>query len=228
MSTVKILIADDEERMRKLVADFLKRQGYSVIEAADGRQAIDCFYREEQSISLIILDVMMPYMDGWEVLRKIRGHSKVPIIMLTAKSTEADELLGFGMGADEYVTKPFSPMILIARVQAVLKRYGAAKKEKREFDGLVIDEAAHTVFVDSEEIELTPKEFELLSYICDNQGIALSREKILNAVWDYEYFGDARTVDTHIKKLRLKLGAKGDYIQTIRGVGYKFEVERVG
>lgn len=223
---IKILVADDEERMRRLVSDFLKRQGYAVVEAENGEQAVDCFNAHGPSISLIILDVMMPYMDGWEVLRHIRRHSKVPVIMLTAKGTEADELFGFGLGADEYITKPFSPMILIARVQAVLKRYNVTVNEKKVYNGLEIDQAAHTVFLDGQEIELTPKEFELLLYLCDNAGIALSRDKILNSVWDYEYFGDARTVDTHIKKLRLKLGGKGDYIQTIRGLGYKFEVAK--
>lgn len=223
---IKILIADDEERMRRLVSDFLKRQGYSVIEAGDGKQAIELFNTVGDTMSLIILDVMMPGVDGWEVLRHIRLHSRLPVIMLTAKSTEADELFGFGLGADEYITKPFSPMILIARVQALLKRYNVAINEKIIYNGIEIDQSAHTVFSDGEEVELTPKEFELLVYLCDNAGIALSRDKILNSVWDYEYFGDARTVDTHIKKLRLKLGKKGDYIQTIRGLGYKFEVDR--
>lgn len=224
MNTVKVLVVDDEERMRRLVSDFLKKQGYNVVEAENGQQAMDCFLSMNQTISLVILDVMMPVMDGWEVLRSIRKQSKVPVIMLTAKSTEADELLGFGMGADEYISKPFSPMILIARVQAVLKRYNAVLNEKKIYEGLEIDESAHTVCCDGMEVELTPKEFELLVYLCNNEGIALSRDKILNSVWDYEYFGDARTVDTHIKKLRLKLGKKGDYIQTIRGLGYKFEV----
>lgn len=223
---LKILIADDEERMRRLVSDFLKRQGYSVAQAENGNQAIEIFNSIGDTLSLIILDVMMPGVDGWEVLRHIRENSRLPVIMLTAKSTEADELLGFGLGADEYITKPFSPMILIARVQAVLKRYNVTAREKKIYNGLEIDQTAHTVSADGEEIELTPKEFELLVYLCDNVGIALSRDKILNSVWDYEYFGDARTVDTHIKKLRLKLGRKGDYIQTIRGLGYKFEVEK--
>jgi two-component system, OmpR family, response regulator ResD len=227
MNVIKILIADDEERMRRLVSDFLKKQGYAVIEAENGRQALDYFTTMEQSISLIILDVMMPIMDGLEVLRYIRDRSKLPVIMLTAKSTEADELLGFELGADEYISKPFSPMILIARVQALLKRYNFALNEKKMYDGLEIDESAHTVYSDGEEIELTPKEFELLLYLCNNIGIALSRDKILNSVWDYEYFGDARTVDTHIKKLRLKLGQKGDFIQTIRGLGYKLEVTKL-
>ncbi|HEY5584377.1 MAG TPA: response regulator transcription factor [Ruminiclostridium sp.] len=226
MNAIKILVADDEERMRRLVSDFLKRQGYTVIEAENGKQALDYFTTIGQSISLVILDVMMPIMDGWEALRRIREHSKLPIIMLTAKGTESDELFGFGLGADEYISKPFSPMILIARVQAVLKRYNYALNEKKVYDGLEIDESAHNVFSDGVEIDLTPKEFELLIYLCTNVGIALSRDKILNSVWDYEYFGDARTVDTHIKKLRLKLGQKGDFIQTIRGLGYKFEVTK--
>lgn len=224
MNLIKILVADDEERMRRLVSDFLKKQGYNVIEAENGVQALERFHEQGDTISLIILDVMMPVMDGWETLKRIRAHSKVPVIMLTARSTEADELLGFGLGADEYISKPFSPMILIARVQALLKRLNITINEKKSFDGLEIDPAAHTVLADGQEIELTPKEFELLSYLCDNSGIALSREKILNSVWDYGYFGDVRTVDTHIKKLRLKLGNKGDFIQTIRGLGYKFEV----
>ena len=226
MNLIKILVADDEERMRRLVSDFLKKQGYAVVEAENGKQALDYFTSMEQSISLVILDVMMPIMDGWEVLRCIREHSKLPVIMLTAKGTEADELFGFGLGADEYISKPFSPMILIARVQAVLKRYNVALNEKKIYDGLEIDESAHAVYSDGEEVELTPKEFELLLYLFNNIGIALSRDKILNSVWDYEYFGDVRTVDTHIKKLRLKLGQKGDYIQTIRGLGYKFEVQK--
>jgi DNA-binding response OmpR family regulator len=226
MSGIKILVADDEERMRRLVSDFLKKQGYNVVEAENGRQALECYRAFEQSFSLVILDVMMPIMDGWEVLRSIRKHSKVPVIMLTAKSTESDELLGFGLGADEYISKPFSPMILIARVQAVLKRYNISINEKRFYGGLEIDESAHSIYSDGKEVELTPKEFELLLYLCNNNGIALSREKILNSVWNYGYFGDERTVDTHIKKLRLKLGQKGDFIQTIRGLGYKFEVSK--
>ncbi len=226
MSLIKILIADDEERMRRLVADFLKKQGYNVIEADNGMQALKIFIEQKESLSLVILDVMMPVMDGWETLRSIRQYSKVPVIMLTAKSTEADELLSFGIGADEYITKPFSLMILLARVQALLKRTNININNKKSFDGLEIDPAAHTVYADGREIELTPKEFELLIYICDNEGIALSREKILDSVWDYGYLGDVRTVDTHIKKLRLKLGDKGDFIQTIRGLGYKFEVTK--
>lgn len=226
MSLIRILIADDEERMRRLVADFLKKQGYSVIEADNGMQALKMFIEQKEAISLVILDVMMPVMDGWETLRSIRQYSKVPVIMLTAKSTEADELLSFGIGADEYITKPFSLMILLARVQALLKRLNININGKKSFEGLEIDPAAHTVHAGGQEIELTPKEFELLLYLCDNEGIALSREKILNSVWDYGYFGDVRTVDTHIKKLRLKLGDQGDFIQTIRGLGYKFGVTK--
>ncbi|EGD49501.1 two component transcriptional regulator, winged helix family [Ruminiclostridium papyrosolvens DSM 2782] len=226
MGLIKILIADDEERMRRLVADFLKKQGYAVIEADNGMKALQIIIEQKETISLVILDVMMPIMDGWEALRSIRQYSKVPVIMLTAKCTEADELLSFGIGADEYITKPFSLMILLARVQALLKRLNININGKKSFDGLEIDLPAHTVHVSGQEIELTPKEFELLLYLCDNDGIALSREKILNSVWDYGYFGDVRTVDTHIKKLRLKLGEKGDFIQTIRGLGYKFEVTK--
>ncbi len=226
MGLIKILIADDEDRMRRLVADFLKKQGYSVIEADNGMQALKIFIEQKEALSLVILDVMMPVMDGWETLRSIRQYSKVPVIMLTAKSTEADELLSFGIGADEYITKPFSLMILLARVQALLKRTNININNKKSFNGLEIDPAAHTVYADGREIELTPKEFELLIYLCDNEGIALSREKILDSVWDYGYLGDVRTVDTHIKKLRLKLGDKGDFIQTIRGLGYKFEVTK--
>ncbi len=226
MSLIKILIADDEERMRRLVADFLKKQGYAVIEADNGMHASKKFIEHGESISLVILDVMMPAMDGWETLRSIRQYSKIPVIMLTAKSTEADELLSFGIGADEYITKPFSLMILLARVQALLKRSNININSKKSIDGLEIDPEAHTVYAGDREIDLTPKEFELLLYLSDNEGIALSRERILNSVWDYGYHGDVRTVDTHIKKLRLKLGDKGDFIQTIRGLGYKFEVAK--
>jgi len=225
MESIRILVADDEERMRKLVSDFLKKQGYSVFEAEDGSRALEIFNNEKQKIDLVILDVMMPNIDGWEVCKEIRRSSQVPVIMLTAKGEESDELLGFGIGADEYITKPFSPMILVARVQALLKRTGNINKnEKRSFCGLEIDEAGHCVNVDGVIVDLTPKEFELLLYLANNKGIALSREQILNSVWDYDYFGDVRTVDTHIKKLRLKLGSKEDFIQTVRGMGYKFEV----
>ncbi|MCX7920601.1 MAG: response regulator transcription factor [Clostridia bacterium] len=224
MAGEKILIADDEERMRKLVSDFLKKQGYFVFEAEDGRKALDIFNNGQQSFDLIILDVMMPGLDGWEVCKEIRKNSSIPIIMLTARGEETDELLGFRLGADEYITKPFSPMILVARVQALLRRVSNLKKDKKEYNGLDIDETAHVVSVDGAEVDLTPKEYELLVYLTDNEGVALSRNQILNSVWDYDYFGDARTVDTHIKKLREKLGSKGDFIQTIRGLGYKFEV----
>ncbi|MBZ4647449.1 MAG: transcriptional regulator [Clostridia bacterium] len=225
MSGVKILIADDEARMRKLVSDFLKREGYSVMEAEDGKRALELFY-SEQNFDLVILDIMMPELDGWSVCRRIRENSRIPIIMLTARSEEADELLGFNLGADEYITKPFSPMILVARVKALLRRLSNGKRDVKLYDGLKIDETGHVVYVDEKIVDLSPKEFELLVYFTDNEGIALSREQILNSVWDYDYFGDARTVDTHVKKLRLKLGDKGDYIQTVRGLGYKFEVKK--
>ena len=222
---IKILVVDDESRMRKLVKDFLAREGYTVLEAGDGMEAMDVFY-EEKDIALVILDVMMPKMDGWKVCREIRESSKVPIIMLTARSEERDELQGFELGVDEYISKPFSPKILVARVNAILRRsLGNAGGDVIEAGGIVVDKAAHIVKIDGEQIELSYKEFELLSYFMENQGIALSREKILNNVWNYDYFGDARTIDTHVKKLRSKLGAKGEYIRTIWGMGYKFEVD---
>lgn len=225
MSMAKILLADDEIRMRKLVSDFLKKEGYTVVEADDGRQALDIFFREE-NFNLVILDVMMPEYDGWAVCSEIRKVSKVPIIMLTARCEESDELYGFRIGADEYIGKPFSPLILVARVQALLRRTTSGTKSVRNLSGIEIDEIGHKVKIEGEEIELSPKEFELLVYLTTNEGIALSRDQILDSVWNYDYFGDARTVDTHIKKLRLKLRAKGDYIQTIRGMGYKFEVKK--
>ena len=222
---IKILVVDDESRMRKLVKDFLAREGYTVLEAGDGMEAMDVFY-EEKDIALVILDVMMPKMDGWQVCREIRESSKVPIIMLTARSEERDELQGFELGVDEYISKPFSPKILVARVNAILRRsLGDAGGDVIEAGGIVVDKAAHIVKIDGAQIELSYKEFELLSYFMENQGIALSREKILNNVWNYDYFGDARTIDTHVKKLRSKLGAKGEYIRTIWGMGYKFEVD---
>lgn len=225
MDKIKILVVDDESRMRKLVKDFLEREGYSVLEAADGVEAMDLFY-EDKDIALVILDVMMPNMDGWETLKEIRRYSKVPVIMLTAKSEERDELQGFRLGVDEYVSKPFSPKILMARVEAILRRSRAAgEEEMMEAGGIRIDRAAHQVKIDGREIELSFKEFELLAYFVENQGIALSREKILNNVWNYDYFGDARTIDTHVKKLRSKMGDKGNYIKTIWGMGYKFEVD---
>ena len=225
MDKTKILVVDDESRMRKLVKDFLVRQGYTVLEAADGMEAMDYFY-EDKDIALIILDVMMPKMDGWQVCREIRMHSKVPIIMLTARSEERDELQGFDLGVDEYISKPFSPKILVARVEAILRRtQGSGNTDEISAGGIVVDKAAHTVMSDGSPVDLSFKEFELLTYFIENQGIALSREKILNNVWNYDYFGDARTIDTHVKKLRSKLGDKGEYIKTIWGVGYKFEVE---
>ncbi len=224
MDKVKVLVVDDESRMRKLVHDFLSKSNYEVVEAADGEEAIDIFY-ENKDISLIILDVMMPKMDGWEVCKQIRKDSNVPIIMLTAKSEERDELQGFECGADEYISKPFSPRILTARVDALVRRtYNFDSADCIEIGGIVIDKAAHTVKVDGQEIELSYKEFELLTYFVENKGLALSREKILNNVWNYDYFGDARTIDTHVKKLRKKMGEKGDYIKTIWGMGYKFEM----
>lgn len=225
MDKTKILVVDDESRMRKLVKDFLVRQGYTVLEAADGMEAMDYFY-EDKDIALIILDVMMPKMDGWQVCREIRMHSKVPIIMLTARSEERDELQGFDLGVDEYISKPFSPKILVARVEAILRRtQGNGNTDEISAGGIVVDKAAHTVMSDGSPVDLSFKEFELLTYFIENQGIALSREKILNNVWNYDYFGDARTIDTHVKKLRSKLGDKGEYIKTIWGMGYKFEVE---
>ena len=225
MDRVKILVVDDESRMRKLVRDFLVREGYNVLEAEDGVEAMDIFY-EEKDISLLILDVMMPRMDGWQVCREIRESSKVPIIMLTARSEERDELQGFDLGVDEYISKPFSPKILVARVEAILRRTGQTGAEDvLSAGGIVIDKAAHLATVDDKPMDLSFKEFELLTYFLENQGIALSREKILNSVWNYDYFGDARTIDTHVKKLRSKMGDKGEYIKTVWGMGYKFEVE---
>ena len=223
MEDIKILVADDESRMRKLVSDFLSKKGYKIIEAADGAEAVDKFF-EIKDIALVITDVMMPKMDGWEVLKEIREYSKVPVIMLTAKGEERDELQGFDLGADEYISKPFSPKILVARVDALLRRSNAqTEDEKIEIDGIVLDQAAHSVKIDGKEVELSFKEFELLLYFMSNKGIALSREKILNNVWNYDYFGDARTIDTHVKKLRSKMGEKGECIKTIWGMGYKFE-----
>lgn len=225
MDKIKILVVDDEVRMRKLVKDFLVRQGYAVIEAGDGVEAMDIFYNEKD-IALVILDVMMPKMDGWEVLREIREHSDTPVIMLTARGEEKDELLGFELGVDEYISKPFSPKILVARVEAILRRTQDAEADSIvSAGGIIIDKSAHIVKIDDQVIELSFKEFELLTYFVENQGIALSREKILNNVWNYDYFGDARTIDTHVKKLRSKLGVKGDLIKTIWGMGYKFEVQ---
>ena len=224
MDKMKILVVDDESRMRKLVKDFLVKKDFLVLEAENGEQALDIFF-EDKDIALIILDVMMPKVDGWEVCKEIRKNSRVPIIMLTAKSDERDELLGFKLGVDEYISKPFSPKILTARVDAIIRRTYLVDSSEIVKEGLIeIDKAAHTVKVDGENIELSFKEYELLLYFIDNKGIALSREKILNNVWNYDYFGDARTIDTHVKKLRKKMGDAGECIRTIWGVGYKFEV----
>ena len=221
----KILVVDDESRMRKLVRDFLVRQNYEVLEAGDGEEAVDVFFANKD-IALVILDVMMPKMDGWEVCREIRKHSKVPVIMLTARGDERDELTGFDLGADEYISKPFSPKILVARVEAILRRTNAVSAEDIMRAGEIeVNKAAHQVTVSGKQVDLSFKEFELLAYFIENQGLALSREKILNNVWNYDYFGDARTIDTHVKKLRSKLGSAGEYIKTIWGMGYKFEVD---
>ena len=223
MENLKVLVVDDEARMRKLVKDFLTIKGFSVIEAEDGENAVDIFFKQKD-IALVILDVMMPKMDGWEVCKAIRQYSQTPIIMLTARGEERDELKGFELGVDEYISKPFSPKILVARVEAILRRSNAAASDVIQVGGIDINKAAHQVTIDGTPIELSFKEFELLSYFVDNQGIALSREKILNNVWNYDYFGDARTIDTHVKKLRSKMGSKGEYIKTVWGMGYKFEV----
>ena len=223
MAVQKILVVDDEARMRKLVSDFLVREGFEVLEAEDGEKAMDLFY-SNKDIALVILDVMMPKMDGWQVLREIRESSQVPVVMLTARADEKDELHGFELGVDEYVTKPFSPRTLVARVNAILRRTGGKEDNDRiELSGIVLDKSAHQVTIDGEPVELSFKEFELLEYFMENNKIALSREKILNHVWNYDYFGDARTIDTHVKKLRSKLGAKGELIKTIWGMGYKLE-----
>lgn len=225
MERLKVLVVDDESRMRKLVKDFLIKSNYEVLEAEDGSRALDIFF-EVKDIALIILDVMMPNMDGWQVCQEIRNYSKVPIIMLTAKGDERDELQGFKLGVDEYITKPFSPKILVARVEAILRRTNQTDMEETLSAGSIeVDKAAHIVKIDGNIVELSYKEFELLVYFMENEGIALSREKILNSVWNYDYFGDARTIDTHVKKLRSKMGAKGEYIKTIWGMGYKFESE---
>lgn len=225
MEKRKILVVDDESRMRKLVRDFLTKQGFEVLEAGDGEAALDIFYKDKD-IALLILDVMMPKMDGWQVCREIRSHSKVPIIMLTARGDERDELLGFELGVDEYISKPFSPKILVARVEAVLRRTSQTDEDGvLRAGGVEISKISHIASIDGVPMELSYKEFELLAYFMENQGIALSREKILNSVWNYDYFGDARTIDTHVKKLRSKMGEKGEYIKTIWGMGYKFEVE---
>ena len=225
MSDVKILVVDDESRIRKLLKDFLGQKGYNVIEAEDGKKAIEVFENEEREIDLILLDVMMPNMDGWSTLREIRSTSNIPVIMLTARGEEHDELFGFELGVDEYISKPFSPKILVARVEALLKRSKTDMKKIIEYQGIKIDTEARTVLIDEKNIEFTLMEFELLKYMILNEGIALSRDKIINDVWKYDYYGETRTIDSHIKKLRKKLGKKGNLIQTIRGVGYKFGVK---
>lgn len=220
-----ILIVDDETRMRKLIKDFLVKSDYKTLEAGDGEEAIDVFEENKDKINLILLDVMMPKLDGWSVLRKIRSESKVPVIMLTARGEEQDELFGFELGVDEYISKPFSPKILVARIEAILKRINGEKEKVRDYDGIVIDDQGRTVTVDGKPVDLSLREYELLKYLLDNEKIALSRDKILNNVWNYDYYGDSRTIDSHIKKIRHKLGKKGKYIETIRGVGYKFEIK---
>ena len=225
MENTTMLIVDDEARMRKLIKDFLTKNDYKTLEAGDGEEAIDVFEENKNKISLILLDVMMPKLDGWSVLRKIRNESQVPVIMLTARGEEQDELFGFELGVDEYISKPFSPKILVARIEAILKRINGDKEKVRDYDGIVIDDQGRTVTVDGKPVDLSLREYELLKYLLDNEKIALSRDKILNNVWNYDYYGDSRTIDSHIKKIRHKLGKKGKYIETIRGVGYKFEIK---
>ena len=226
MSDLTILVVDDESRMRKLIKDFLMQKGYQILEAGDGEEALKVFEENENKIQLILLDVMMPKLDGWSVLRQIRQTSKVPIIMLTARGEEQDELFGFELGVDEYISKPFSPKILVARVEAIIKRVYGDTKQAKDYDGIVIDKEGRTVTVDGKPIDLSLREYELLKYLLDNENIALSRDKILNNVWNYDYYGDSRTIDSHIKKIRHKLGKKGKYIETIRGIGYKFEIKK--
>lgn len=225
MENTTILIVDDEARMRKLIKDFLTKNDYKTLEAGDGEEAIEVFEENKEKISLILLDVMMPKLDGWSVLRKIRTESQVPVMMLTARGEEQDELFGFELGVDEYISKPFSPKILVARIEAILKRINGNKEKVRDYDGIVIDDQGRTVTVDGKQVDLSLREYELLKYLLDNEKIALSRDKILNNVWNYDYYGDSRTIDSHIKKIRHKLGKKGKYIETIRGVGYKFEIK---
>ena len=226
MDGTYILVVDDESRMRKLLKDFLSVKGYQILEAEDGEKAIEVFEENRHKIKLILLDVMMPKLDGWSVLRKIRQDSNLPVIMLTARGEEQDELFGFELGVDEYISKPFSPKILVARVEAILKRTYGDTKEIKDYDGITIDQEGRTVKVDGKPIDLSLREYELLKYLLDNENIALSRDKILNNVWNYDYYGDSRTIDSHIKKIRHKLGKKGKYIETIRGIGYKFEIKK--
>ena len=225
MNDVTVLIVDDESRMRKLIKDFLMQKNYKILEAGDGEEALKVFEENQNKISVILLDVVMPKLDGWSVLRQIRQTSKVPIIMLTARGEEQDELFGFELGVDEYISKPFSPKILVARVEALLKRTKPEEKEIEDYGGITINSKGRTVTVDGKQVEMSLREYELLKYLVDNKGIALSRDKILNNVWNYDYYGDSRTIDSHIKKIRHKLGKKGKYIQTIRGIGYKFEIK---
>lgn len=226
MNDITVLVVDDESRMRKLIRDFLAQKGYSILEAQDGEEALKVFEENKNKIDIILLDVMMPKLDGWSVLRQIRQTSTVPIIMLTARGEEQDELFGFELGVDEYISKPFSPKILVARVEAIIKRSKAIEKHVKDYGGIEIDADGRTVKVDGKQIELSLREYELLKYLIDNSNIALSRDKILNNVWNYDYYGDSRTIDSHIKKIRHKLGKKGKYIETIRGIGYKFEVKK--
>lgn len=226
MEGTYILVVDDESRMRKLLRDFLSAKGYQILEAEDGEKAIEVFEENKNKVKLILLDVMMPKLDGWSVLRKIRQDSNVPVIMLTARGEEQDELFGFELGVDEYISKPFSPKILVARVEAILKRVYGDTKQLKDYDGIVIDQEGRTVKVDGKPIDLSLREYELLKYLLDNENIALSRDKILNNVWNYDYYGDSRTIDSHIKKIRHKLGKKGKYIETVRGIGYKFEIKK--
>ena len=226
MGDLTILIVDDESRMRKLIKDFLMQKKYNILEAQDGEEALKIYSQNKEKIKLILLDVMMPKLDGWSVLRQIRQENKsLPIVMLTARAEEQDELFGFELGVDEYITKPFSPKILVARVEAILKRTQTVSKELKEYDGIVIDNDGRTVTVDGKQVEFSFREYELLKYLLENENIALSRDKILNTVWNYDYYGDSRTIDSHIKKIRHKLGKKGKHIQTIRGIGYKFEIK---
>ena len=226
MEGISILIVDDESRMRKLLKDFLTAKGYQILEAEEGEKAIEVYEENRNKVKLILLDVMMPKLDGWSVLRKIRQESNLPVIMLTARGEEQDELFGFELGVDEYISKPFSPKILVARVEAILKRTYGDTKQIKDYDGITIDQEGRTVKVDGKTIDLSLREYELLKYLLDNENIALSRDKILNNVWNYDYYGDSRTIDSHIKKIRHKLGKKGRYIETIRGIGYKFEIKK--
>ena len=225
MNDKMILIVDDESRIRKLIKDFIEQEEYSVIEAADGEEAVEQFEANINKIKVVRLDVMMPKQDGWSALRQIRQISNVPVIMLTARSEEQDELFGYELGVDEYVSKPFSPKILIAKIKAILQRTSPKEVEKKNYDGIEIDTEGRNITVDGKQIELSLREYELLKYLLDNENIALSRDKILNNVWNYDYYGDSRTIDSHIKKIRHKLGKKGKYIKTMRGVGYKFEIK---